>query len=100
MEFLNSTKGGYEVSPVNSNLVISKETQETIAIVMSGKYNGICFPEKRTEKQDNAKLISRSYDMYEFLKKFYGMLDKLAIGNISYDQDNTIGEIIEKFLRK
>ena len=105
MEFLKPTQGPYEVSPLNSNLVISQKTKETIAIVMSGKYNGVCFPESRAEKQDNAKLMARSLEMYDFLKVLLEMIpksnDTSAFGNAFneyVDQKHTLGEKLIKLL--
>jgi hypothetical protein len=76
MEKAERTQGTWIVSPVNSNLIISKETQECVSIVMSGKYNGLAFPENRQVKQANAKLIAMAPEMLDFLEKFVSMLPK------------------------
>lgn len=100
MEFLKFTEGEHEISPINSNLVISKKTKECLCMVLSGKYNGICFPESRAEKHENARLFSRAGKMYNFLKDFYKTIHKFAIEDVDFDENHTIGEMIEELLKR
>ena len=105
MKSLKLTEGAWKVSPVNSNLVISEKTQECVAIVMSGKFNGIAFTDDREKKQGNAKLVAKSREMYGFLVRLLEIIPKnnntSAFGNTLNEYFNdkyTIGEMIENLI--